>query len=116
MKAGAMDFLEKPVNRETLVEAVRTAVARSVKQRGIREQLRQLRASYESLTKREREVFERVIDGKLNKQTADELGAAERTIKAHRAQVMQKMRVSSVPDLVRAAEQLGFVRIGQGYR
>jgi len=107
MKAGAVDFLQKPIDRETLDRAVRAAIARSVEQRRIQEQLRQRQACYERLTKREVEVFDRVVTGKLNKEIAGELGAAERTIKAHRAQVMQKMRVSSVAELVRVAEQLG---------
>ena len=80
--------------------------ARSIQQRGIREQLRQQRVCYEKLTRREAEVFERVVAGKLNKEIADDLGAAERTIKAHRAQVMRKMRVSSVAELVHVAGQL----------
>lgn len=107
IKAGAVDFLEKPIDRETLARAVRAAVARSVEQREIRERLRDRQECYDRLTKREVEVFQRVVDGKMNKEIAGELGAAERTIKAHRAQVMQKMGVSSVAELVRAAKQLG---------
>jgi FixJ family two-component response regulator len=106
MKAGAMDFLEKPIDRQTLVDAVRVAIAQSVQRRGIQKQLGAQRACYEKLTKREAEVFERVVAGKLNKEIASELGTAERTIKAHRAQVMQKMRVSSVAELVRIADDL----------
>src|SRR6185369_15464265 len=103
MKGGALDFLTKPVDRETLLEAVRGAVARSFRNRDLREQSRQHRACYERLTKRELEVFDRVVAGKMNKEIASELGAAERTIKAHRAHVMQKMRVSSVAQLVHIA-------------
>ncbi len=110
MKAGAIDFLEKPIDRETLVRVVRAAIARSIEQREIRERLRGWQECYDRLTKREMEVFQRVVNGKMNKEIAGELGAAERTIKAHRAQVMQKMRVSSVAELVRAAKQLGLGR------
>jgi len=72
----------------------------------VREQLNHCRARYAELTERERQVFDGVVAGKLNKQIADELGTAERTVKAHRAQVMDKMKVQSVADLVRVAEQL----------
>lgn len=106
MKGGALDFLTKPVDRETLLEAVRGAVARSLRNRDLREQSRQRRACYERLTKREVEVFDRVVAGKMNKEIASELGAAERTIKAHRAHVMQKMRVCSVAQLVHIADEL----------
>jgi len=106
MKGGAVDFLTKPVDRETLLEAVRSAVARSVDNRALRDRLREQRTCFERLTKREVEVFERVVAGKMNKEIAGELGAAERTIKAHRAQVMQKMRVCSVAELVHIADQL----------
>jgi FixJ family two-component response regulator len=106
MKGGAMDFLTKPVDRETLLGAVGNAIARSMDNRALRDQLREQRARYERLTRRELEVFERVVAGKMNKEIASELGAAERTIKAHRAQVMQKMRVSSVAELVHVADQL----------
>lgn len=110
MKAGAIDFLQKPIDRGTLARAICAAITGSVELRRIREELRYRQACYERLTKRELEVFHRVVDGKLNKQIAGELGAAERTIKAHRAQVMQKMCVSSVAELVRAAKQVGVGR------
>ena len=106
MKGGAVDFLTKPVERETLLEAVKRALARSVNNRALRDRLCEQRACFERLTKRELEVFERVVAGKMNKEIADELGAAERTVKAHRAQVMQKMRVASVAELVHIADQL----------
>jgi FixJ family two-component response regulator len=106
MKGGAMDFLTKPIGRETLLPAVQNAVARSIDDRSLLEQLRHTRACYERLTKCEAEVFERVVTGKINKEIADELGTAERTVKAHRGQVMRKMCVSSVAELVRAARQL----------
>jgi FixJ family two-component response regulator len=106
MKAGAVDFLTKPVRREALLAAVEAALARDAERRAAREGVRAARTRYESLTPREREVFAGIVAGKLNKRIAAELGTAERTIKAHRAQVMQKMRVGSVAELVHIADQL----------
>jgi FixJ family two-component response regulator len=106
LKAGASDFLTKPVKRETLLAAVETALAQDAVRRAQRDDLRTLRARYETLTPREREVLAQVVAGKLNKQIAGDIGAAERTVKAHRAQVMAKMQVSSVAELVRAAARL----------
>ena len=106
LKAGAVDFLTKPVRRETLLQAVRTALASSAERRATRELLHSLRSRYESLTPREREVFAQVVSGKLNKQIAAELGACERTVKAHRAHVMEKMQLTSLAELVHAADQL----------
>jgi FixJ family two-component response regulator len=107
MKAGAIDFLTKPVSRDLLLAAVRTALARDAETRLAQERLRAFRARYETLTAREREVFAGVVAGKLNKQIAGDLGTAERTIKAHRAQVMEKMRVGSVAELAQLAVKLG---------
>jgi len=106
MKAGAVDFLTKPVKREALIFAIEMALSRDEKQRAEGERRRSLQERYDILTAREREVFARVTEGKLNKQIAAELGTSERTVKAHRAQVMSKMQVQSVAELVRAADRL----------
>jgi FixJ family two-component response regulator len=107
MKAGAVDFLTKPVRRETLLSAVQNALAIDAKKRAARAALRELQNRYENLTPREREVLVHVVSGKLNKQIAFDLGAAERTIKAHRASIMEKLCVQSVAELVRVAQELG---------
>jgi len=109
LKAGAVDFLEKPVAREPLLAAVREALARGAHARASGERLRGLRSRYETLTPREREVFAGVVAGRLNKQIAGDIGAAERTVKAHRAQVLAKMGVGSVAGLASAATELGLV-------
>ncbi|MCZ7563825.1 MAG: response regulator transcription factor [Burkholderiales bacterium] len=109
MKAGAVDFLTKPVEREPLFKAVREALARDARVRDAGGRLRELRALYDRLTPREREVLAGVIAGKLNKQIAADIGAAERTVKAHRAQVLEKLRAGSVAELVRIATELGLV-------
>ena len=106
MKAGAVDFLEKPADRDILLDALRRALARDAAQRTTRDENHRLRARFAILTPREREVFDRVVAGKLNKQIADELGVAERTVKAQRAQVMMKLGVESAAELGRLAEQL----------
>jgi FixJ family two-component response regulator len=106
MKAGAVDFLTKPVKRVELLEAVRKAFARDETLRRDRERLRALQNRMAELTPREREVFALVVKGLLNKQIAAEIGAAERTVKAHRAQVMTKMQVRSLAELVQIADWL----------
>ena len=106
MKAGAADFLTKPVERQTLLAAVVDALARDQANQAAQEELRSLRQCFATLTAREREVFERVAAGLLNKQIAMEIGAAERTVKLHRARVMEKMQAGSLADLVRAADRL----------
>ena len=107
MKDGAIDFLEKPVRDEDLFEALGRAVARSREQIQRLEGLRDLREKYEKLTPRERQVFALVVSGLINKEVAWELGVCEKTIKVHRARVVEKMKARSLPDLVRMAGRLG---------
>jgi FixJ family two-component response regulator len=106
MKNGAVDFLTKPVAADELVDAVRRAIAIDAAARTERRGLRALRAAYERLTPREREVFALVALGRRNKQIAAVLGTSERTVKAHRANVMQKMGMASTADVARAAARL----------
>jgi FixJ family two-component response regulator len=103
MKAGAVDFLEKPVPRETLLEALRRALELDVERRSTLDAARQHRARLDSLTLRERAVFERVVAGMLNKQIAEDLKISLRTVKAHRAQMMSKLGVSTPAELGRIA-------------
>jgi FixJ family two-component response regulator len=107
MKRGAVDFLTKPVQGDELLDAVRRALARDAAARETRRRKREWGTRYESLTSREREVFGLIVRGLLNKQIADALGISERTVKAHRAQVMHKMGVQSGAELGRAVEWLG---------
>lgn len=106
IKTGAVDFLTKPVQRETLFGAIKVALACDTALRRARADADELHEHYRSLTPRERDVFQGVVAGKLNKQIAADLGAAERTVKAHRAHVMRKMHAGSVADLVRQAQSL----------
>lgn len=106
MKSGAVDFLTKPVKRDALLAAVHTAVERDRARRDVQASERELQAHFESLSPREREVFAQVTAGRLNKQIAFDLGASERTIKAHRAHVMEKFHVHSFVDLIRIATRL----------
>jgi len=106
MKAGAVDFLTKPVEPAELLKAIRAALERDRAARRQRETLDEARVRYHSLSTRERAVFDLVVAGKLNKQIAGALGITERTVKAHRGQMMAKMQVRSVADLVRIAEIL----------
>jgi FixJ family two-component response regulator len=107
MKAGAVDFLLKPFEDRDLLDAIRRAVSRTRDAFAQGEKSAQIRRRYETLTPRERQVFSLVVTGLLNKQTAAELGAAEKTIKIHRGRVMTKMQAASLADLVRMAEVLG---------
>ena len=106
MKAGAVDFLTKPVKREALLSAVREALARDSRERTTRDAVQDLEARFERLTPREREVLAGVVRGKPNKQIASELGIAIRTVKAHRAAIMKKTQIESLVELVRAAQRL----------
>ena len=106
MKAGAMDFLTKPVDKQALLDAVKTALAKDLEWRAARENARALQQLYQSLTSREQQVFDGVVAGKLNKEIAAELGTVERTVKAHRANLMKKMQAESVAELVHLATSL----------
>jgi FixJ family two-component response regulator len=109
MKRGAVDFLTKPVNDDDLLKAIHAAFEQDRLQRQVRAEVAEIRQRLASLTPREREVLEHVIAGHLNKQTAADLGTAEKTIKVHRARVMEKMKVQSVAELVHLAERAGIV-------
>jgi FixJ family two-component response regulator len=109
IKTGAEDFLSKPVSKKTLLEAVERALTRYEDGREQRERLDSLRALVAAFTPREREVFALVVRGKLNKVIAFELGTSERTIKAHRHSIMQKLQVRSLAEAVSIAERLGIV-------
>jgi RNA polymerase sigma factor (sigma-70 family) len=109
IKGGAEDFLSKPVSRTTLLEAIERALASAAELREQHEQLRRLQDLVAALTPREREVFALLVRGKRNKQIAHALGASERTIKAHRHAVMEKLHVRSVAEAVSIAERLGLL-------
>ena len=107
MKRGAVDFLTKPVNGDDLLQAVRAALEKDRVARQARAEVDEIQQRLATLTPREREVLEHVISGQLNKQTAVDLGTVEKTIKVHRARVMEKMKAHSVAELVRLAEKAG---------
>lgn len=107
MKAGAVDFLEKPVRSGVLLEAINRAIERSRNLLAASTEIEELKIRYQRLTPREGEVFALVAAGLLNKQIGAELGAAEKTIKQHRGRVMDKMEAESLADLVLMAERLG---------
>jgi FixJ family two-component response regulator len=107
MKAGAVDFLTKPMQRGPLLAAIRAALAREAAQSATADRLADLRMRYARLTDRERAVLEGVVAGKLNKQIAADLGVAERTVKTHRASLMTKLGADSPAVLGRIVEQLG---------
>jgi FixJ family two-component response regulator len=107
MKDGAIDFLEKPVREDTLLDALRRAAARSRERIVQRQSFKELSDKYAKLTPRERQVFALIASGLINKEAGSELGISEKTIKVHRARVVEKMEAKSLPDLVRMAERLG---------
>lgn len=110
MKAGALEFLTKPLDNDTLVNAIRNALERSRLSLAQNAVMKELRYRYISLTPREQQVMALVVSGLLNKQVGGELGISEITVKAHRRQVMQKMKANSLADLVRIAAKLGLAR------
>ena len=107
MKAGAVEFLTKPVDEQDLLKAIQEAVERDRRTRQQQAELGDLRDRYQSLTVREQEVMRQVISGLLNKQIAGELKITEDTVKFHRGHIMRKMRADSLADLVRMGENLG---------
>jgi len=114
IKAGAEDFLTKPVSSDQLFQAVERAIAHYEMTRGLKTELDMIRAHIAALTPRERQVFELVIRGDTNKQVAGALGCTERTIKAHRHRVMEKMHVRSLAALVSLAERVGVLDSATG--
>ena len=109
MKAGAADFLTKPFDVETLLQAIVRAVTKDVQDRSEASRTEDVLERVKQLTARETEVFALVVTGMLNKQIAGELGIAEKTVKVHRARVMEKMRAQSVAELVRLADRVGII-------
>jgi FixJ family two-component response regulator len=113
MKAGAIDFLTKPIDDTQLINAVHAAIERDRIARYDRAELDSIRERLATLTDREREVLEQVVTGRINKQIAADLGTVEKTIKVHRGRVMAKMHVTSVAELVRVASLVG-IKTGSG--
>nr|WP_249128447.1 response regulator [Bradyrhizobium lablabi] len=105
MKAGALDFLTKPVREPDLLEAILRAKTRDAEHRRVNSELDLIRAKMNTLTPREREVLVHVVAGRLNKQIAADLGTVEKTIKVHRSRMMEKLGIRGVADLVRMAEK-----------
>lgn len=112
MKAGAIDFLAKPFEDHILLDAIQSATARYEETKQAKAEIAQVQSRIESLTPREREVMSLVITGMLNKQIAYQLDISEKTIKVHRARVMDKMQAGSVAELVRLAEKVATFRPG----
>jgi len=107
MKSGAIEFLTKPLREQELLDAVHAGIERDRARRQEAELIADLRARYDSLTPREREIMQLVVAGSVNKQIAGQAGLSEVTVKVHRGHVMQKMRAKSLVDLVRMADRLG---------
>ena len=107
MKAGATEFLTKPVDEEELLRAIHEAIERDRRVGEQKAEMRELQNRYESLTPREQQIMLRVVSGRLNKQIATELNISEFTVKIHRGHVMRKMHAGSLADLVRMADHLG---------
>jgi len=107
LKAGAVDFLEKPFDDLVLLNTIHRAIAKDTRAKQAQSKIKAINQRVSSLTPREKEVFTLVVTGMLNKQVAFELGTSEKTIKVHRARVMQKMSAESFADLVRLAEKSG---------
>jgi len=110
MKAGAIEFLTKPFRDQDLLDAVNIGLARDRARRAGEESLRGLRARFEVLTPREREILLQVVAGRLNKQIAGDMGITETTVKVHRSNMMRKVKASSLPELCRMADRLQLVR------
>jgi FixJ family two-component response regulator len=114
IKAGAVDFLTKPVETAALIRAIRVAFDQAAAERVARSETAELRQRFDALTPREREVLAALVAGRLNKQIAADLGIVEQTVKFHRAKIMERMRAKTVAELMHVAARLGVDREAQG--